>query len=694
MSAEKEFRVSVVTPFHNVDMNMFDSCRKSMVNQTIGFENIQWIIVLHNCEEHYHNEIPQMFEKDDNVLVLRLDNNTKTPSSPRNYGISYATGPYIGFLDGDDSYTPDCLRKATEEIIQTKSQVVCFRRGYEKQRSDLTTLTETILWDQLNERIVVDRDNWDSDKMFNGVFGMVTSKLFDRKFLSDKGLTFDETIPYAEDMQFVANAFAAAEKICYLPQFIGYHYYINESSLVQSNGKSGETLVDYARGLVKIFETYRSYGINSDSVNGLCMQLSFFILGSSDITSNQRNQIKKLLEPYVIELDYPPQSKLNDEHTCELMYYIPREVILNPDNPYIGRHVTGMKDGSLALFSILKKNTECDYGKHYSFSAIKTIEAFRFRVPLSTSKTIKPLMDLCINVGEKKLLTSSYVMYYCSDQEGNLIPFTNDHIQQYSQSLAESLNEKKSLLIGRIEEKKISNDGTLILDLKSIIIKHFLHEYIEKNPKYKYELTSKRGVYFSYHGNEAYAKLIEDSLLKRDLEQIVAIDTADVLKFFEILIENAEKFIEQIRIKDGERAEELKGIIDEGVGESIAKRIWPELQRIIAFGAGELYDITSRMKKYTGNIPHNNGYYYTEEAILGEAVEDNSNEFVNVSNSTYYELLPIKGEESDTVPLSQAEVGVPYQLVITNTSGLYRYVTNHFVMIKSVEIGETHFTIY
>ena len=47
------YKVSVVTPFHNVDMAMFNKCIESMRCQTIGFENIEWVIVVHNCKPLY-----------------------------------------------------------------------------------------------------------------------------------------------------------------------------------------------------------------------------------------------------------------------------------------------------------------------------------------------------------------------------------------------------------------------------------------------------------------------------------------------------------------------------------------------------------------------------------------------------------------------------------------------------------------
>jgi len=60
------YKVSVVTPFHNVDMAVFQKAADSMKQQTIGFENIEWVIVVHNSESHYllvANAFQQMIEQ-------------------------------------------------------------------------------------------------------------------------------------------------------------------------------------------------------------------------------------------------------------------------------------------------------------------------------------------------------------------------------------------------------------------------------------------------------------------------------------------------------------------------------------------------------------------------------------------------------------------------------------------------------
>ena len=42
------YLVSIVTPFHNVEPAMFRYAYESLQKQTLGFHNIQWIVILHN----------------------------------------------------------------------------------------------------------------------------------------------------------------------------------------------------------------------------------------------------------------------------------------------------------------------------------------------------------------------------------------------------------------------------------------------------------------------------------------------------------------------------------------------------------------------------------------------------------------------------------------------------------------------
>ena len=145
-----------------------------MRQQTIGFENVEWVIVVHNSEPQYLLQLQEKFKDDRNVIVKELNNEAKTPSSPRNYGMLFITAPYLGFLDADDSYTPNCLEVTVRNMQETDLQVVCFRREFELEDEGLLVITEVVAWNQTIPRIVISRDNWDDEKMFRGVWCMVT----------------------------------------------------------------------------------------------------------------------------------------------------------------------------------------------------------------------------------------------------------------------------------------------------------------------------------------------------------------------------------------------------------------------------------------------------------------------------------------------------------------------------------------
>ena len=66
------YKVSVVTPFHNVELGVFEKAYQSMKAQTIGFENIQWIVIAHNCEPHYLPALQEMLGRHPRERFLRI----------------------------------------------------------------------------------------------------------------------------------------------------------------------------------------------------------------------------------------------------------------------------------------------------------------------------------------------------------------------------------------------------------------------------------------------------------------------------------------------------------------------------------------------------------------------------------------------------------------------------------------------
>ena len=79
-----------------------DKCFESLVNQTIGIENME-IIFVNDASTDNTAEKLNVFEAmyPESVLVIHLDENVKQGGA-RNVALQYVSGEYLVFIDSDD----------------------------------------------------------------------------------------------------------------------------------------------------------------------------------------------------------------------------------------------------------------------------------------------------------------------------------------------------------------------------------------------------------------------------------------------------------------------------------------------------------------------------------------------------------------------------------------------------------------
>ena len=91
-------KVSVIVPVYNVE-DYIEKCLNSLVNQTL--EDIEIIIVNDGSKDNSENIIKSFLSRyPQKIKYLKKENGGL--SDARNYGIPYAIGEYIAFLDSDD----------------------------------------------------------------------------------------------------------------------------------------------------------------------------------------------------------------------------------------------------------------------------------------------------------------------------------------------------------------------------------------------------------------------------------------------------------------------------------------------------------------------------------------------------------------------------------------------------------------
>lgn len=89
--------ISVIIPVYNVRMYL-KKCIESIIHQTYG--NLEILIVDDGSDDGSEAICDQYVEQDHRIKVFHKDNGGL--ASARNYGLQYAGGDYIGFVDSDD----------------------------------------------------------------------------------------------------------------------------------------------------------------------------------------------------------------------------------------------------------------------------------------------------------------------------------------------------------------------------------------------------------------------------------------------------------------------------------------------------------------------------------------------------------------------------------------------------------------
>jgi glycosyltransferase involved in cell wall biosynthesis len=90
---------------------------KSVLNQS--YQNFELIIVADGCDltEYLTNN----YFTDKRINLLRVERKELWSNTPRNAGIEAAKGKYISYIDNDDKYGPDHLRKISDQMDNTEN---------------------------------------------------------------------------------------------------------------------------------------------------------------------------------------------------------------------------------------------------------------------------------------------------------------------------------------------------------------------------------------------------------------------------------------------------------------------------------------------------------------------------------------------------------------------------------------------
>lgn len=284
-------KISIILPIFNVGPHLRGGI-DSLINQTIGKENLE-IIMVNDCSTDGSDKIIEEYaEKYDCCIAIHHEKNSGAAYTPRNTGIEACTGDYIMFLDPDDRYTPDACKTLYDAVKKYDADIALarFRRIFEyggkvqksyspyldnleREYPDEKIETANFLdipdfiWDNFVERFlygktlevtyprdkpldVIHVDNIEQEPDLLKMQPSVWSKIYRRELIMDNDLRFQPFIS-GDDLAFALEAFLKAKGIVFLNSFFCYDYYIRDLP----EDKSITNTVN-VRLLVELMESY------------------------------------------------------------------------------------------------------------------------------------------------------------------------------------------------------------------------------------------------------------------------------------------------------------------------------------------------------------------------------------------------------------------------------------------------------
>ena len=235
-------KVSVIVPIYNVEKYL-EKCINSLLSQTL--EDIQIILVNDGSKDNSGN-IAKEYEKNNKNRIIYVEKENGGLSDARNYGLKYATGDFIAFLDSDDYIE----KNAYEEM---------FNKAIEENADHVEC---DFIWEFPN-KIRVDKQYPYKNKkeMLSFVRVVAWNKLIKRQLIIDNNLEFPKGLRY-EDVEFTYKLIPFINKFTYVDKpFI--HYVQREGSIANvQNERTAEifTVLDNVIEFYKknnIYEEYR-----------------------------------------------------------------------------------------------------------------------------------------------------------------------------------------------------------------------------------------------------------------------------------------------------------------------------------------------------------------------------------------------------------------------------------------------------
>ena len=232
-------KVSVIVPVYNME-KYITRCLTSLVNQTL--DDLE-IILVNDGSKDNSEQIIRQFKKDyKNIIYVKKENGGL--SSARNFGLIYATGEYVAFLDSDDYVDKTLYQKMYEKAKATNSDYV--ECDFIWKYSD-------------HEKIDVGYRYKDKKEMFEKARVVAWNKLIKREIIINKKIEFPVGL-YYEDIEFFYKLLPYINSFAFVEEPLIY-YVQRDNSIVNKQDSRTKQIF---KVLDNVIDYYKKIGLYSE----------------------------------------------------------------------------------------------------------------------------------------------------------------------------------------------------------------------------------------------------------------------------------------------------------------------------------------------------------------------------------------------------------------------------------------------
>lgn len=248
-----EVKVSVIIPVYNVE-SFLRECLDSIINQTL--KEIEILCINDGATDNSPEILDEYSQKDSRIKVINQVNSGICEA--RNAGLSIALGEFVGFVDSDDTISPNFYEKLYNSAVNNNADIACASvlRGNKKKQKLLISYN--------SEKIATTvKDKFELAGVPEHCY--VWNKIYKKDSLQKNSIEFKRGIVY-EDMLFMPESLEQMGTLVTTPDTV-YFYRKHTKSLIKSvSDKARADKIENKKYLLDKCNKYNVYVSKRQSV--------------------------------------------------------------------------------------------------------------------------------------------------------------------------------------------------------------------------------------------------------------------------------------------------------------------------------------------------------------------------------------------------------------------------------------------